>query len=273
MTTLTTEQMADVTRHNLELWNRCAPTYTEVFGPLTGAAADVLLDLAGVGDNTDLLDIGTGPGTLIQPALERGANVSAVDLAPDMVQQARTRHPELDVRVADGAALPHGDRTFDAVTLGFCLHHTANPFAVLSEAKRVLRPGGRLSLAVWAPADQLQAFGIAFTAVGESVPLDDLAAPQPPVIATSPEDYRQLLADSGFTHATARTLHLTWNLTDGTAIFDGFDKFLDLSHQTAAARTAIRQRLDQIVQDHHEADGVARLANPAIAAAARISTP
>jgi ubiquinone/menaquinone biosynthesis C-methylase UbiE len=271
MTSLTTEQIADVTRHNREVWNRCAPTYTEVFGPLTGDAANVLLDLAGVGDDTDLLDIGTGPGTLIQPALDRGAHVSAVDLAPDMVQQARTTHPDLDIRVADGAALPHGDRTFDAVTLGFCLHHTANPLAVLSEAKRVLRPGGRLSLAVWAPADQLQAFGIGFTAVGEHVPLADLAMPQPPAVATSPDDYRQLLADSGFTHPTARILHLTWDVTDGSSIFDGFDTFLDLSGQPVATRASIRERLDQMVRDHRQADGIARLANPAIVAAARLS--
>ncbi len=270
MSTLTAEQRADVTRHNRDLWNRCAPTYPEVFGPLTGGAADVLLDLAGVGAHTDLLDIGTGPGTLLGPALERGATVSAVDLAPDMVQRARALYPGLDIRVADGMALPHADQSFDAVVLGFCLHHTADPVAVLNEAKRVLRPAGRISLTVWAPADQLQAFGIAFTAIGESVALDDLAAPQPPAVATSANDYCQLLTDCGFTQATARILPLTWDVTDGSTMFDGFDRFLNLSQQPGAIRTTIHERLDQMVHERRQADGVAHLANPAIAAAARL---
>lgn len=271
MSTLTTEQMADVTRHNRELWNRCAPTYSEAFGPLTGAAADVLLDLAGVGNDTDLLDIGTGPGTLIRPALERGATVSAVDLAPDMIEQARTRYPGLDIKVADGVALPHADQSFDAVTLGFCLHHTADPVAVLNEARRVLRPGGRIALTVWAPPDQLQAFGVAFTAIGESVALDELAVPQAPAVATSPDEYRQLLTDNGFVHATARLLPLTWDVNDGSKIFDGFDRFLDLSNQPATTRTRIQERLDQIVGELRQADGITRLANPAVVASARLA--
>lgn len=271
MSNMTAEQMADVTRHNRDLWNRCASTYAEVFGPLTGAAADVLLDLAGVGRHTDLLDVGTGPGTLVQAALDRGAKVSAVDLAPDMIERARARHPGLDFRVADASALPHADRSFDAVTLGFCLHHTADPVAVLYESRRVLRPGGRISLTVWAPPEQLQAFGLAFTAIGESLALGELVGPQPTPVAVSTDDYQQLLTDSGFTHTTARILPLTWNVTDGGTIFEGFDRFFDLSHQPAPIRSTIQQRLDHLVREHRQTDGIARLANPAIAAAARVA--
>ena len=92
-----------------------------------------------------------GPGTLIGPALERGALVSAIDLSPRMVAEAQARHPGVDIVVGDAAGLPHPDRTFDAVTLSFCLHHTADPGAVLAEVHRVLRPGGRVAFAVWAP--------------------------------------------------------------------------------------------------------------------------
>ena len=82
---LTIDQLKEVTAHNEGVWNRCAPTSAEVFEPFTSGATTPLLDLAGVGRNTILLDIGTGPGTLIGPALERGAHVDAIDLAPEMV--------------------------------------------------------------------------------------------------------------------------------------------------------------------------------------------
>ncbi len=269
MTALTTEQIAEVTADNVGIWNRCAATYTEVFGPLTGAAADVLLDLAGVGQGTALVDIGTGPGTLIEPARKRGAAITAIDLSPAMVEQARIQHPGLDIRVGDASTLPYPDDSFDAVTLGFCLHHTAHPTAVLSEAKRVLRPGGRLSLAVWAPADQLEAFGLAFTAIGESIPPADAPTAQPPVIGNCPADYQRLLNEAGFSQATARTMDLTWDLVDGSTIFDGFDRYLDLTNQPETTRNTIRRRLDQLIDERRGRDGLARLANPAILAGAR----
>lgn len=265
---LTTEEIAEVTADNLGIWNRCAATYTDVFGPLTGAAADVLLDLAGVGQGTALIDIGTGPGTLIDPALKRGATITAIDLAPAMVEQARIRHPNLDIRVGDASTLPYPDGSFDAVTLGFCLHHTAHPTAVLNEAKRVLRPGGRVSFAVWAPADQLEAFGLAFTAIGESIAPAAAQTAQPPVIGSCPADYQRLLHDAGFVHATARTIDLSWDLVDGSTIFDGFDRYLDLANQPATTRDTIMQRLDQLINERRGSDGLAHLANPAIVAAA-----
>jgi SAM-dependent methyltransferase len=266
---LTIDQVKEVTAHNESVWNRCAPTYVEVFEPLTGGATTTLLDLAGVGRATVLLDIGTGPGTLIGPALQRGAHVVAIDLAPEMVATARSRHPRVDIAVGDATTMPFADASHDAITLGFCLHHAADPDGVLREANRVLRPGGRIAFTVWAPADQLEAFGVAFAAVAESVPMEDPSStPQPPILGTEPADYETVLTRAGFSHPTARILDLTWPVTDGATIFDGFDRFLDLSGQTPEVRAQIRQRLDELVRAKTGPDGVARLRNPAIIAAA-----
>ena len=268
MTTLTADQIAELTKHNLEVWDRCAPTYADGFEALTGGATTALLDLAGVGRGTELLDVGTGPGTLIAAAQQRGARVSAIDLAPRMVERARARHPDTDIAVGDASSLPYPGASFDAVTIGFCLHHAADPGAVLGEVDRVLRPGGRIALSVWAAEDRLEAFGVAFAAVGESLPLDLVPNVQAPGLGFEPGDYEGVLSSSGFVHPTARTLELSWSLTDGAAIFDGFDRFLDLSGQPPSIREEIRQRLDQQIRQRAGADGVAHLANPAIIAAA-----
>jgi SAM-dependent methyltransferase len=265
---LTIDEVQQVTAHNEAVWNRCAATYAEVFEPLTSGATIVLLDLAGVGRSTNLLDIGTGPGTLIGPALARGAHVTAIDLAPEMVATARSRHPDVTIAIGDATNLPHPDGSHDSVTLGFCLHHAAEPATILREANRVLRPGGRIAFAVWAPADQLEAFGVAFAAIAESIPMDEPNIPQPPALGTTPSDYEGLLTQTGFVRPTARVLDLSWPLADGATMFDGFDRVLDLSGQPPSIREQIRRRLDAHVCPRVGADGLAHLANPAIVAAA-----
>ena len=70
---------------HLRIWARCAGTYAAGVEALTGAATEPLLDAGGVGARTALLDVGTGPGAVIGPALARGASVQAVDLSEAMV--------------------------------------------------------------------------------------------------------------------------------------------------------------------------------------------
>src|SRR5215203_2246623 len=103
---LTDTQIAEITANNVASWNRCAATYIDGFETLTGQATTVLLDLAGVGRGTELLDIGTGPGTLLGEALARGAHIIAVDLAPGMIAVTQARHAGVDARVADAHHLP-----------------------------------------------------------------------------------------------------------------------------------------------------------------------
>jgi SAM-dependent methyltransferase len=263
---ITDTEIIEITRHNLGVWDRCAPTYTHVFEALTSQATETLLDLAGVGRGTQLLDIGTGPGTHLGAALYRGAEVVAVDLSPAMVDAVRTRHPSVDARVADAHHLPFADGTFDAVTIGFCLHHTADPHAVLREASRVLRPGGRLSFTVWDDMARLEAFALGYSAFAAELPADD--TPPPPPLGQQPADYEDLLARTGLVRPTARILQLNWPATDGAALYDGFARYLDLQQLAPDTAAAIRAMLDTAVAERLDPSGIAHLANPAIVAAA-----
>jgi SAM-dependent methyltransferase len=267
---ITDTEIMEITRHNVGVWDRCAPTYTDVFEPLTSQASTPLLDLAGVGRGTELLDIGTGPGTHLGAALARGAEVTAIDLVPAMVDAVRTRHPAVDARVADAHHLPFGDGTFSAVTIGFCLHHTADPHTVLREASRVLQPGGRLSFTVWDDIARLEAFGLGYSAFAGELPADD--GPPPAPLGERPADYEALLARSGLVGPTARVLNLDWPARDGASLFDGFARYLDLQGLAPGTAAAIRAALDAAVAERLDASGVAHLANPAIVAAAARSS-
>ncbi|UZN04353.1 class I SAM-dependent methyltransferase [Cellulomonas sp. S1-8] len=93
-----------------------------------------------------VLDVGTGPGALprLVAAANPGVRVDAVDLAPEMIAFAqRTATAGVTYAVADVAALPWPDGTFDLVVSTLSQHHWADPTAGLRELRRVLRPEGR----------------------------------------------------------------------------------------------------------------------------------
>ena len=93
-----------------------------------------------------MLDVGTGPGTM--PRLIAGSapglQVDAIDVAPEMIAWAQqTATPGVTYTVADVAALPWPDATFDVVVSTLSQHHWADADAGLREVRRVLRPGGQ----------------------------------------------------------------------------------------------------------------------------------
>ena len=98
-----------------------------------------------------VLEIGCGPGRAVA-ALARhvpGARTAGVDLSPFMVAAAKARvGAGADLRHADATALPWPDRSFDAVVAIHTLGHVPSEVAeaMLGEARRVLRPDGKVLL-------------------------------------------------------------------------------------------------------------------------------
>lgn len=97
----------------------------------------------------DLLDIGTGTGRILDLVADRVDHAVGIDLSRDMLALARTRLTEAGlrncaVRHADMYRLPWPAGSFDVVTIHQALHFADRPAAVIAQAARVLRPGGRL---------------------------------------------------------------------------------------------------------------------------------
>jgi len=102
-----------------------------------------------------VLDIACGTGNTAIPLARRGCIVTGVDIATNLLEQARARaaaeHLAITFDEGDAEALPYGDATFDAVTTMFGAMFAPRPELVASECARVLKPGGLLAMANWGP--------------------------------------------------------------------------------------------------------------------------
>jgi phosphatidylethanolamine/phosphatidyl-N-methylethanolamine N-methyltransferase len=140
-------------RVNTNRWNRLrytlyAPFYDLVARRL-GRGRRRALELLDVRDGERVLIVGCGTGLDLE-LLPRGAQVTAIDLTPAMVEKTRDRAASLgmnvEARVMDAAKLDFPDASFDAVLLHLILAVVPDPYSTAREAARVLRPGGRASI-------------------------------------------------------------------------------------------------------------------------------
>jgi SAM-dependent methyltransferase len=96
---------------------------------------------------TRMLDIGCNTGPMLIPLRQQGYNVIGIDVSVDDVKQAERylknyNLPCGGLSVADGTQLPFRDQSFDLVLLIDILEHTEHPQRIVSEARRLLVPGG-----------------------------------------------------------------------------------------------------------------------------------
>jgi len=88
-----------------------------------------------------ILDLGCGDGQLTLRLAATGANVTGVDVSPEMIAAARARGVQADLASAE--SLPYSNRTFYAIFSNPALHWVRDHDAMLAEVHRILKPGGR----------------------------------------------------------------------------------------------------------------------------------
>jgi SAM-dependent methyltransferase len=132
-------------------YSRQARTYDRTRAASPGVLLQLREALAGT-QGGRLADIGGGTGNYALALQEHGWEDSIViDRSPQMLAHARDKG--LATLSADAQNLPCPDASFDAATLVSMLHHVEDPAAALAEARRVLRPNGRLAIMVYTRED------------------------------------------------------------------------------------------------------------------------
>lgn len=102
-----------------------------------------------------VLDVACGTGNLAIIAARRGCIVSGIDIASNLISQARARADaeglQIDFKQGDAEALPFASGQFDLVVSSFGVMFAPRPGVAAAELLRVTRPGGEVALANWTP--------------------------------------------------------------------------------------------------------------------------
>ena len=174
------------------------------------AAADEFIGRLNIPAGARVLDIACGTGNTAIPLARRGCIVTGVDIATNLLEQARARataeHLAITFDEGDAETLPYGDATFDAVTTMFGAMFAPRPELVASECARVLKPGGLLAMANWGPG----------TFVGRMFKIGSTHVPPPPgvlppVLWGEEATVRQRL-DPYFTNIQTKPIPLDFDL-------------------------------------------------------------
>jgi SAM-dependent methyltransferase len=166
-----------------------------------------LLAAAGISATDDVLDIGCGTGQLTRDAAGLASTGSAlgIDLSSRMLDVARVRADEEGLAnasfvQADAQTYPFPPGGFDVVVSRTGAMFFEDPVAAFENIGRGVRPGGRLALMVWQPAERNEWFTSFMTAFAAG---RDLSGPPPgapsPFALADPERVRQVLGDAGWT--------------------------------------------------------------------------
>lgn len=137
---------------------------------LEPSALEFLARLA-VPPGTRMLDVACGAGQIAIPAAHAGVCVTGVDIAANLIEQARMRAQAEGVAVqfdeGDAEALPYDDASFDLVVSLIGAMFAPQPEHVAAELLRICRPGGRIVMANWTPEGHV---GQMFKIIGKHVP-------------------------------------------------------------------------------------------------------
>ena len=175
----------------IEFWNSAATrAWADQYARMDRAVAALtkeLLDLAAPGPGERILDIGCGPGTTVLELAKRvgpGGHVLGADVSEPSVARARERIAAAGLRhaeviVADASVHPFSPDSFELTFSRFGIMFFSDPVAAFESVRRAMKPGGRLTLAVFRPAS---------AKLWPNAPLEAVRHLLPPIPTPGPEE-------------------------------------------------------------------------------------
>ncbi len=130
-----------------------AAAYEHLMGRWSRRLAPSLIQFGGFADGERVLDAGCGTGclTLALPDFANFASITGIDITEPYVEAARSSNadPRIAFEVGDVLALPYSDAAFDRAYSCLVLHFIPEAARAVTEMRRVVRPGGMATAAIW----------------------------------------------------------------------------------------------------------------------------
>ena len=187
-----------------------------------------------------VLDLAGGTGDMAAALAGRVARIVSTDLSPVMVEAARRRGlSNTEHRVLDMQALDLEDASVDAVVCRFGYMLVSDPGLALRETRRVLRRGGGLAFATWAPANR-NPWATAYGPVLIERGLQEPPKPGEPgqFALSAPEEIEQLVRAAGFSEVAVEEVEVV-------SRFDSWDDYRRVITNLAASLRATLEQLEE----------------------------
>lgn len=201
-------------------YNRLGPRYLQAAGPRQ-SLNDALVAGASLAPGQVVLDLAAGPG-LVALACRKAIGPQGLAVASDIAEAQLACCPEALARVAaDGEHLPFSDAAFHRVLCGLGLMMFPDEDRALAEMRRVLRPGGRVALTVWGPAEEVPLVECALACMRRLLPAPKV--PRPSIFRYGGAGVLEgLLQQGGFSAVAVRPLRLSSTFLNAEAYWQAF---------------------------------------------------
>jgi SAM-dependent methyltransferase len=213
----------------------------------------------GIGPGTRVLEVGCGTGVFLRAAADRGAAVTGLDASEALLELARSRAPEADLRHGDLQFLPFGDDVFDVVAGFNAFFFAVDLVAALREAGRVARPGGAVVIQVWGAHGSCDLEAIK-PVVRPLFPGYDPSAPPPPDLAV-PGVLEEIAEAAGLAPREAYGVRWAYVYEDSEALLRGMLSAGGVGEAAGAREREVGAALLDVLAPFRTADGGYRLEN------------
>lgn len=227
-----------------KLWSTAPEYWSRYFEPFFLPLYKKTIEQIQLNEDVALLDAGCGSGLFSHMAISNGAHVMGIDAAPGLLHVARERNPGNNFLEEDLEAMPFTPESFDVVAGFNSFQYAGNVTAAITEAKRVLKKGGRLVIGIW-DMPQFSDAPHVLKAIGALLPPPLPATPGP--FALSEDDKMEGILqsiDMKMLYKTKVSCPFLYH-----TLGDGIKSFMGTGPAAAALNYASKKHVEQTITD------------------------